>query len=229
MPPARPTLSEHASKRLLAGYGVPLAREELVDSAAAAARAAAEIGFPVAVKLCGEGLAHKTERDLVRLQLADEGSVRSAAEELLSRAVPEDGDVGLLVAEMVLSFLVLSAVALMATYSLDRYLQPLGFEYEGVWRVYAEPEEGAEPSPGKLASDAGAHVRLRCAVGSGSTLALVGLGSHHRCLVRGDDRRGRILLLRLRGLGGFADGLGHGRGQNVLALDPLANRSVPWL
>ena len=101
MPPDRSTLSEHASKRLLAGYGVLLAREVLVDSAPAAARAAAEIGFPVAIKLCGDGLAHKTERDLVRLQLADEASVRSAAEELLSRAVPEDGEVGLLVAEMV--------------------------------------------------------------------------------------------------------------------------------
>jgi acetyltransferase len=95
------TLSEHASKQLLAGYGVPLAREVLVTSAPGAARAAAEIGFPVAVKLCGDGVAHKTERDLVRLNLADEASVRSAAEELLSRAVPEDGDVGLLVAEMV--------------------------------------------------------------------------------------------------------------------------------
>jgi acetyltransferase len=98
---ARSTLSEHASKQLLAGYGVHLAREVLVDSPAAAERAAAEIGPPVAVKLCGDGVAHKTERDLVRLHLADGASVRSAAEDLLSRAVPEDGDVGLLVAEMV--------------------------------------------------------------------------------------------------------------------------------
>lgn len=50
---------------------------------------------------------------------------------------------GLLVAEMALSFLVLCAVALMAVYSLDRYLQPLGFEYEDVWRVFAKPEDGA--------------------------------------------------------------------------------------
>ena len=39
----------------------------------AAARAAAELGFPVALKLCGDGIAHKTERDLVRLGLADGG------------------------------------------------------------------------------------------------------------------------------------------------------------
>ncbi|MBW2399899.1 MAG: acetate--CoA ligase family protein, partial [Deltaproteobacteria bacterium] len=67
----RSTLSEYASKRLLASYGVPLAREALVDSASAAAAAAAELGFPVALKLCGDAVAHKTERDLVRLNLGD--------------------------------------------------------------------------------------------------------------------------------------------------------------
>src|SRR2546422_7632767 len=60
------TLSEHASKALLAGYGVPVAREALVADAEAAACAAAEIGFPVVVKLCGDTVAHKTERSLVR-------------------------------------------------------------------------------------------------------------------------------------------------------------------
>jgi len=95
------TLSEHASKRMLAGYGVVVARETMVDSVDAAVRAAAAIGHPVAVKLCGARIAHKTERGLVRLGLADDAAVRRAAEELLSRARPEDGEVGLLVAEMV--------------------------------------------------------------------------------------------------------------------------------
>jgi acetyltransferase len=95
------TLSEHASKQLLAGFGVPLAREVLADSPAAAARAAAEIGFPVVLKLCGDAIAHKTERRLVRLSLGDSGAVESAARELLALARPEDGAVSLLVAEMV--------------------------------------------------------------------------------------------------------------------------------
>src|SRR5438876_9286640 len=95
------TLSEHASKALLAGYGVPVAREALVADAEAAARAAAEIGFPVVVKLCGDAVAHKTERSLVRLGIADAAGVRAAARELLGLRRPEDGDVGLLVAEMV--------------------------------------------------------------------------------------------------------------------------------
>lgn len=95
------TLSEHASKALLAEHGVPVCREELASGAEAAAAAAARLGFPVALKLCGEAIAHKTERDLVRLGLSDEAAVRTAAAELLGRATPEDGPVGLLVAEMV--------------------------------------------------------------------------------------------------------------------------------
>jgi acetyltransferase len=99
--PSSRTLSEHASKRLLAEYGVRFARESQVESADAAARAAAKIGFPVVVKLCGDAIAHKTERGLVRIGLADEGSVRAAARELLAAARPADGRVSLLVAEQV--------------------------------------------------------------------------------------------------------------------------------
>jgi len=95
------TLSEHASKQLLAAYDVPLAREVLAATAAEAAEAAEVIGFPVAVKLCGDAVAHKTERDLVRLHCTDAASVRAVGEDLLGRARPEDGEVGLLVAEMV--------------------------------------------------------------------------------------------------------------------------------
>ena len=94
-------LSEHASKELLARYDIPFAREELVESADAAAAAAARIGYPVAIKLCGDGIAHKTERNLVRLNASDVTAVKIAAAELLALARPEDGEVGLLVAEMV--------------------------------------------------------------------------------------------------------------------------------
>ncbi|MGH7288297.1 MAG: acetate--CoA ligase family protein, partial [Myxococcota bacterium] len=47
------TLSEHASKALLSGFGIPLAREVLAISPDAAVAAAESIGFPVVVKLCG--------------------------------------------------------------------------------------------------------------------------------------------------------------------------------
>jgi acetyltransferase len=95
------TLSEHDSNALLAEYGVPIAAERLVSTAAEARSAAGELGHPVVLKLCGEAIAHKTERDLVRLGLRDGDAVASAAAELLAKARPEDGAAGLLVAEHV--------------------------------------------------------------------------------------------------------------------------------
>ena len=95
------TLSESASKALLRHYGVPMADEREVHDAVAAADAATHIGFPVVVKLCGDAIAHKTERGLVKLRLGDASSVTAAAAELLGKATPADGDVSLLVAPMV--------------------------------------------------------------------------------------------------------------------------------
>jgi acetyl-CoA synthetase (ADP-forming) len=95
------TLSEADSKDLLRRYGVPVPSEAVAPDAAAAVAAAERIGYPVAVKLCGPGIAHKTERGLVRLGVPDAAAVERAATDLLARATPEDGDVGLLVSEMV--------------------------------------------------------------------------------------------------------------------------------
>ena len=83
------TLSEHESKALLAGFGVPLSREVLAITPDAAVEAATDIGFPVVLKLCGDAIAHKTERGLVRLGLGDAAAVRAAAEALLAEATPE--------------------------------------------------------------------------------------------------------------------------------------------
>ena len=93
--PRSATLSEAASKEILARFGVPLARAQVVHSADEAAEAASAIGFPVVVKLGGDSIAHKTERGLVRLRLGDAEQVRSAAAELLAKATPEDGEVHL--------------------------------------------------------------------------------------------------------------------------------------
>ena len=97
----RRTLSEAESKALVARHGVPLAPQRLVATAEQAVEAAGELGFPVVVKLNGDRIAHKTERGLVRLRLADGAAVRAAGEELLAKAVPDDGEVQLLVAPMV--------------------------------------------------------------------------------------------------------------------------------
>jgi succinyl-CoA synthetase beta subunit len=94
------TLSESASKRLLAAHGVAVVDERTADTVDAAVEAAVELGFPVVVKLCGPAIAHKTERGLVRLGLTDEAAVRAAGEALLTAAAPEDGAVELLIAPM---------------------------------------------------------------------------------------------------------------------------------
>jgi succinyl-CoA synthetase beta subunit len=95
-----PILSEATSKELLAAFGVPFPPEHVVGSADDAVGAADALGYPVVVKLGGEGLAHKTERGLVRLHLGSAEQVREAAGALLATARPEDGDVHLLVAPM---------------------------------------------------------------------------------------------------------------------------------
>ncbi|WP_420450326.1 acetate--CoA ligase family protein [Ilumatobacter sp.] len=95
------TLSERASKALLAEYGVPIAAERVVTSPDAAAAAADELGYPVVAKLNGDAIAHKTERGLVKLGLADRTAVTEAARELLAAARPDDGDVDVLIAPMV--------------------------------------------------------------------------------------------------------------------------------
>jgi succinyl-CoA synthetase beta subunit len=98
------TLSEHESKRMLASAGVPVLDERLAttpDEAVTVARELGADGGAVVAKLCGPGVAHKTERGLVRLGLRGEEDVREAAEALLAAARPEDEPVGILVAPMV--------------------------------------------------------------------------------------------------------------------------------
>jgi acetyl-CoA synthetase (ADP-forming) len=95
------TLSEADSKQLLRQHGVPVLDERVANTADDAARAAGEIGYPVVAKLLGDAIAHKTERGLVRLGLADSGAVRTAAADLLAAATAEDGEVAVLIAPMV--------------------------------------------------------------------------------------------------------------------------------
>jgi acetyl-CoA synthetase (ADP-forming) len=95
------TLSETDSKRLLSEYGVPVLDERVATSPDDAVAAADAVGYPVVAKLCGDAIAHKTERGLVRLNLADAESVSAAAADLLAAATAEDGDVAVLIAPMV--------------------------------------------------------------------------------------------------------------------------------
>jgi acyl-CoA synthetase (NDP forming) len=97
------TLSERDSKGLLTPYGVPFLPEMSVGRGESLADAAERIGFPAVAKLCGDAIAHKTERGLVRLNIATAAQLESDVADLFARSVPEDGDVSVLVAPMIKS------------------------------------------------------------------------------------------------------------------------------
>ncbi len=96
-----PTLSEADSRRLVEDAGVAVSPWTTASDAGSAAEAAEALGLPVVVKLCGDAIAHKTERGLVRLGLSSRDEAGAAAADLLGAARPEDGEVGLLVSTMV--------------------------------------------------------------------------------------------------------------------------------
>jgi acetyl-CoA synthetase (ADP-forming) len=92
------TLSEFDGKRLLAGYGIPVVREELVQDLPAAKEAAAEIGYPVVLKVCSPQITHKTEKGLIAVDLRREEELNHAFEALRQRAAETEG---FLVQEMI--------------------------------------------------------------------------------------------------------------------------------
>ena len=77
------TLSEGASKALLASYGIPVTREKLALSEDEAVQAAAAIGYPVVLKAESAAIPHKTEAGVVHLALADGHAVREAYRNIL--------------------------------------------------------------------------------------------------------------------------------------------------
>ncbi|MEU0008933.1 acetate--CoA ligase family protein [Streptomyces sp. NPDC006314] len=95
-------LSEHAAKQLLRAYGIRVPREQLVTSAAAAVRAAGQVGYPVVMKASGAQIAHKTELGLVKIGLTSASQVRDAYRELTDIARYEGVSLdGVLVCQMV--------------------------------------------------------------------------------------------------------------------------------
>jgi acetyltransferase len=74
----RVLLTEQESKLLLAAYAIPVTRTEFAGTADRAAELAAEIGFPVVLKLHSHTITHKTEAAGVELDLHDGAAVRAA-------------------------------------------------------------------------------------------------------------------------------------------------------
>jgi acetyl-CoA synthetase (ADP-forming) len=79
-------LSEFESKQVLSRYGIPVTRETTATTMEAAVSAANSIGYPVVLKASGENMQHKTELNLIQLDLKDTSQVRQAYTELLEKS-----------------------------------------------------------------------------------------------------------------------------------------------
>ncbi|MGY1917033.1 acetate--CoA ligase family protein [Blastococcus sp. SYSU DS0973] len=85
-------LDEHRAKKLLRHYGVPVVQEAVANDPDEAAAAAARVGFPVAVKLLADDVAHKSELGGVLLGLSSTEEVSVAAKGMLARLPREVAD-----------------------------------------------------------------------------------------------------------------------------------------
>lgn len=93
-------LLERESKTLLVDAGILTTRESAVRDAAHAVAAAADIGFPVVLKLSSRAVSHKSDIGGVRLGVANAAAVREAFADLRALVPEEDFD-GVLVQEQV--------------------------------------------------------------------------------------------------------------------------------
>ena len=84
-------LAEAEARRLLGAYGVTVAREARAPTPAAAAEAAAKLGYPVVLKAVSRAIVHKSDVGAVRLGLSSREAVDLAAREMASRLGPLDG------------------------------------------------------------------------------------------------------------------------------------------
>jgi len=95
----RKALTEYEAKKVLKRYGIPTTREELVRTQKEAVEVAEKLGYPVVLKGAGAELLHKTELDVIRLNLKNAQQVREAFQEIKKNA--GDKLEGVLVQEMV--------------------------------------------------------------------------------------------------------------------------------
>lgn len=93
------TLNEYDSKKVLEEYSIPVTRELVAKDLADAVRFANEIGYPVVLKGSSSTLTHKTELNLIELNIKDEAGLEKAYKALEERG----GDQldGILVQQMV--------------------------------------------------------------------------------------------------------------------------------
>ena len=79
-------LSEHAAQQILADAGIPFPASTVVTHPDDVAKAAADLGFPLVMKIVSPDIAHKTEIGGVILDVEDEAQASAAYLTLLERA-----------------------------------------------------------------------------------------------------------------------------------------------
>jgi acyl-CoA synthetase (NDP forming) len=97
-------LDEVASKKLLKAYGIPVSKEEIVQTAAEAVKAAKKIGFPVVAKVVSAEILHKSDIGGVVLNLDTPAAVRKAFTDITARVKKLKGKPkleGILIAQQV--------------------------------------------------------------------------------------------------------------------------------
>lgn len=93
-------LDEYEAKQFLAEHGILVTREEMAGSVDEAKAAAGRLGYPVVLKACGPDIAHKTERELVKVKIESPEELARAYAEIEAN-LAGDPYQGMLVQEMV--------------------------------------------------------------------------------------------------------------------------------
>jgi acetyltransferase len=102
--PKKSDLTLRTLEKTLAGYGITLPKSGMAKDAAEAARLARRIGFPVALKIISESIAHKTEAGGVMLDVKSAAEIAAAMRALKAAVKRYDKAAridGFLVQEMV--------------------------------------------------------------------------------------------------------------------------------
>lgn len=95
----RTTLSEYESKQVLAAYQIPITKEILINNIKDLNKAAKEIGYPLVIKGCSSEISHKTEKDLIKIDIRNDKEAKEAFEDIMINMNATDNAV--LVQEMV--------------------------------------------------------------------------------------------------------------------------------
>jgi hypothetical protein len=97
----RRALSEYEAKKVLAAYSIPVTRELLINDLDQIEEAVGQIGFPLVMKACCADIAHKTEKNLVRVDIRTHKEAAVAFKEISAGIDHTEQGCQVLIQEMV--------------------------------------------------------------------------------------------------------------------------------